>query len=166
MAAILLSGCAGESPPRAGSGGAAVRLAGASDSPEAAARRALALIAAGDADGLGEIALSEAEFRDLVYPALPASRPERNTSADFVWSMLRQRSRNSLAFTLNRYRGQPLALEAVDFDGETTDYGAFRVHRETALAVRLPDGKRSVVRVFGSMIEQDGRFKIFSFVTD
>lgn len=171
---FLAVGC-GDGGPASGSGSGpgpapAARegsaLDGSSPSPEDAARDAIALIAAGDREALLEVALTEAEFREVVYPELPASRPERNTSADFVWGTLRQRSRHSLAFTLDRYRGEPLELVAVDFLGETTDYGAFRVHRETALTVRRPDGERSVVRLFGSMIERHGRFKIFSFVTD
>lgn len=136
------------------------------DSPEAAAREALALIEAGDAGRLSGLALSEAEFRAAVYPRLPASRPERNTSAEFVWDMLHQRSRSALAYTLERYRGRRFEVVAVDFVGETTDYGPFQVHRETVLTVETADGERGTLRIFGSMLEQEGRYKIFSFVTD
>ena len=141
-------------------------LPGSAKTPEATARLALERIAAGDREGLLALALTEAEFREVVYPELPASRPERNTSADYLWRGLRQKSRNALAFTLDRHAGAPLELLAVDFLGETTDYGAYRVHRKTALTVRAPDGGKTVVRVFGSMIERGGEYKIFSFVTD
>lgn len=141
-------------------------LPGSAKTPEATARLALERIAAGDREGLLALALTEAEFREVVYPELPASRPERNTSADYLWRGLRQKSRNALAFTLDRHAGPPLELLAVDFLGETTDYGTYRVHRRTALTVRNPDGGKTVVRVFGSMIERGGEYKIFSFVTD
>ena len=136
------------------------------ESPEAAAREALALIGAGDAGRLSGLAVSQAEFRAVVYPRLPASRPERNTSAEFVWGRLHQRSRSALAYTLERYRGRRFEVVAVDFVGETTDYGPFQVHRETVLTVETPDGERGTLRIFGSMLEQEGRYKIFSFVTD
>lgn len=145
---------------------APVPLPHSAPTPEEAARRALDLIAAGDRAALLDLALGETEFREAVYPELPASRPERNTSADFVWRSLHQKSRNSLAFTLDRYAGQRLELVAVDFLGETTDYGSYRVHRKTTLKVRRPDGAETVVRLFGSMIERAGRYRIFSFVTD
>ena len=135
-------------------------------SPEEAAREALALVRAGDAERLSRLALTESGFRAAVYPRLPASRPERNTSADFLWEMLDQRSRSSLAYTLDRYGGRSYELIAVDFVGETTDYGPFRVHRDTVLTVRTPDGDRGTLRIFGSMLEQQGRYQIFSFVTD
>ena len=112
------------------------------------------------------LALTESEFRDIAYPRLPASRPERNTSAEFLWEMLHQRSRRSLASTLDRRGGRRYELVAVDFAGETTDYGPFRVHRKTVLTVRTPAGEEETLRVFGSLLEQDGRYKIFSFVTD
>ena len=144
----------------------AAPLPGSAETPEAMARLALERIASGDREGLLALALTGAEFREAVYPELPASRPERNTSADYLWRGLRQKSRNALAFTLDRYAGAPLELLAVGFLGETTDYGAYRVHRKTALTVRAPDGKKSVVRVFGSLIERGGEYKIFSFVTD
>ena len=135
-------------------------------SPEEAARAALKLVAAGDADSLVRLALTESGFREAVYPRLPASRPERNTSADFLWEMLHQRSRSSLAYTLDRYGGRRYELLAVDFLGETTDYGDFQVHRETVLTVRDPGGNEGTLRVFGAMLEHDGRYQIFSFVTD
>ena len=136
------------------------------DSPEEAARQALELVAEGDAESLSQLALKEADFREAVYPRLPASRPERNTSAEFLWGMLHQRSRHALAFTLDRHRGKRYELIAVDFVGETTDYGPFQVHRETVLTVSAPGGERGTLRIFGSMLEQDGRYQIFSFVTD
>lgn len=141
-------------------------LGGLSPSAEAAARAFLGGLETGDASALEGLALSEAEFRHSVYPALPASRPERNTSARFLWELMEPRSRNSLATTLRRYGGRRLALVSVDFLGQVTDYGPFRVHRETVLTLRDEDGERTVARLFGSMVEQDGRFKIYSFVVD
>ena len=178
-AAILVSGCGRGDPPPAEELATGSETPSAAtfpvtmsvggiffDSPEEAARRALELVAEGDAVTLSQLALGEADFREAVYPRLPASRPERNTSAAFLWGMLHQRSRNALAFTLDRHRGQRYELIAVDFVGETTDYGPFQVHRETVLTVSTPDGERGTLRVFGSMLEQDGHYQIFSFVTD
>ena len=177
-AATVAAGCGsgdatppdgGESgPERAGAEApSAARVGGVFfESPEEAAREALALVQAGDAGRLSELALGEAGFRDAVYPRLPASRPERNTSAAFLWEMLHRRSRSSLAYTLDRHGGRRYELIALDFVGETTDYGPFQVHRETVLTVRAPDGERGTLRIFGSLLEQDGRYQIFSFVTD
>ena len=179
LVALVAFGCGpGDAPPGEDPGGASRTVAAARgpapfamggaffDSPEEAARRALELVAEGDAESLAQLALGEAAFRAAVYPRLPASRPERNTSAEFLWRTLHQRSRNSLGYTLNRHGGRRYALIAVDFVGQTTDYGPFQVHRDTVLTVHAPDGERGTLRIFGSMLEQDGRYQIFSFVTD
>lgn len=142
------------------------QLEGLFPTPEAAAREFLARLEAGETDLIEELALTEEEFRESVYPALPAARPERNTSAGFLWELMAPRSRNSLASTLGRFRGERLELVSVDFLGETTDYGPFRVHRDTVLTVLDSEGTRSVARLFGGMVEQGGRFKIYSFVVD
>jgi hypothetical protein len=59
-----------------------------------------------------------------------------------------------------------LYLRDVRFSGETSVYGAVRVHRRTELVMVGNDGSERIVRLFGSTIEQDGRFKVFSYVVD
>jgi hypothetical protein len=41
-----------------------------------------------------------------------------------------------------------------------------RVHRDAELVVRDADGATRAVRLFGSLIEQDGAWKVFSYVAD
>jgi len=114
----------------------------------------------------GQRAMSEAEFRNVVYPRLPASRPERNTSADFLWGMQTDRQRAYFAETWSEYRGADWELVRLEFTGETTDYGDFLVHRDSRLVVRSPDGVERAVRLFGAILERDGAFKIYSFIVD
>lgn len=101
-----------------------------------------------------------------MYPKLPASRPERNTSVSFVWGRLKQQSDLSLAGTVARHGGRSYTLQEVIFEGETTDYGTFTVQRESVLVVRTPEGTVERIKVFGSMLVMDGRCKVFSYVTD
>jgi hypothetical protein len=119
-----------------------------------------------DAGTLRALALSEQEFREHVWPELPASRPERNLPFSYVWGDLHQKSEASLNETLARVGGQKLALSAVTFSGETTRYGGFVVHRETVLRVRDGDGRVREMRLFGSAFEKDGAWKVFSYVVD
>jgi hypothetical protein len=135
-------------------------------SPEATAEAFLEALAVEDRLRIETLALDEDEFRDVVWPELPSSRPERNVPFEYGWGDLHKKSRNALSFTLARYGGQSFDLEEVLFKGETTDYETFRVHREAWLVVRNVEGRRGRVQLFGSMIERDGRYKLFSFVTD
>jgi hypothetical protein len=118
-----------------------------------------------DRAALARLALDEAEFRALVWPRLPASRKERNLPVDFVWSDLAGKSQAHLSALLATWEpvGRPVRI---DFAGGTTDYGTFRVHRRAVVTLRDGRGRETTGRIFGSVLEKDGRFKVFSYVTD
>src|SRR5687767_11808089 len=112
------------------------------------------------------MALSEEEFRDHVWPELPAARPERNLPFSYVWTDLRQKSESSLAQTLASRGGRHYELVDVRFIGPTTEYADYKVHRRTELIVKDEDGVEQTVRFFGSTLEKQGSFKVFSYVVD
>lgn len=141
-------------------------VAGGANSPLELAQAVLDALAAGDRDTLRHLSVSEREFKDHVWPDLPAARPERNLPFAYVWKDLAQKSDQHLAQTLAKFGGQRLVAVNVEFAGETTRYRTSMVHRESVVLARLPDGKENRVRIFGSVLEQDGRFKVFSYVVD
>lgn len=155
LLALGLAGC-GAAPP----------IERTFDSPDAAAEAVIEGLGRTDESALKALALNEREFRDHVWPELPASRPERNLSFAYVWGDLRQKSEYSLQQVLAEHGGQRYTLASVRFDGETTSYDSYAVHRATVLRVRNEHGQETDVRLFGSMIEKDGRWKVFSYVTD
>jgi hypothetical protein len=133
---------------------------------EEVAEAFLDALAASDPDRMRAMALSQDEFADVVWPELPSSRPNRNLPLDYAWRDLAQKSRNSLSRVYHRYGGTRYRLERVEFLGETTEYVTFRVHREARLVLTAEDGVLTRLRLFGSVIERGGRYKLFSFVND
>ncbi|HXG89920.1 MAG TPA: hypothetical protein VNJ02_16455, partial [Vicinamibacterales bacterium] len=115
---------------------------------------------------LRALALDEAEFRDHIWPQLPAARPERNLPLSYVWGDLHQKSDNRLRLTLAEHRGKRYELQRVRFDGETTAYAGFNVHRQAVFVVHDSSGAEQDLRVAGSLVEMDGVWKVFSFVVD
>ena len=134
------------------------------DSEASLAQAVLDRLAAKDHAGLRALALTEAEFRDHVWPELPTSRPERNMPLDYVWGQLKQRSDESLASTIGRFGGRRLTVKRASFSGETTTYPSFLVHRGSELIVADEAGTELTVRLYGSAMVKDGRYKLFSFV--
>lgn len=154
LAAVLLgTGCT-RVPP----------LADTHDSPEAVVRAVLDALARRDTVALEALVLSEQEFKDHVWPHLPAARPERNLPFSYVWGDLHQKSRQSLARTVREIGGRRLRLDRLSFSGQTAYPGAV-VHREAVATVTDENGYTADVRVCGSLIEQGGRWKVFSYVT-
>jgi hypothetical protein len=153
---ISLTGCSRSEP----------LLANTYPSPHGTATAVLDALAQRDVSALRGLALSEQEFRDHIWPELPASRPERNLPFSYVWGDLHQKSEAALTRTLQQHGGRRYALTGVRFAGETTRYATFTVHRDTMLRVRDDAGRESEMRLFGSTVEKDGAWKVFSYVVD
>jgi len=148
-----------------GSSAAPVPLSPAYDSKDAAVEAFLHALTARDRATLSAMAVSETEFLKYIWPALPASRPEVGMPADRAWADQAQRNAAYLSQTLGEHGGRRYTLLAASFGAPATSYGAFTVHPKTTLDVRTDNGTLEV-RLFGSMIESGGRWKIYSFVVD
>jgi hypothetical protein len=153
---LFLPACGRQIPPLAGGAPSAVVLA----------RAVAAALERADLPALRALSLNEQEFRDHVWPDLPASRPERNLPFSYVWGDLRQKSEASLSQTLLATSGRHLEVLAVKQLRPATQYRSYVVHRQTQLTVKNNAGHVQDVRLFGSILEKDGQFKVFSYVTD
>lgn len=136
------------------------------ESADALSRAVLAAIESRDVDALHALALNKGEFAEDVWPELPAARPERNLSSSFVWGDLHQKSNITLRDTLAAHGGKKYEFVSIRFLGEMTPYRSYRVHRESELTVKDGEGNERLLRLFGSVIEKGGRYKVFSYVID
>jgi predicted trehalose synthase len=141
-------------------------LTGTLTSPEALAAAVLDGLVRKDRPALERLALTGQEFAAHVWPALPAARPERNLTAQYVWGDLSAKSRMHLANHLSRTLPAGARITAIDFEGESSHYGRVTVRRDSVITLADAEGRSSKVRLFGSMIEHAGRYKVFSYVTD
>lgn len=157
---VLVAGVAGCSAAPA-----SIALMPSYESKDAAVTAFLQALAARDTDSLAQLAVNQNEFLKHIWPALPASRPDVGMPADRAWTEQAQRNTNFLAQTLGEHGGRRYELVAASFDGSPTTYGGFTIHPKTTLDIRDEFGVREV-RLFGSMIESGGRWKIYSFVVD
>jgi hypothetical protein len=132
---------------------------------EAAAQAVLDAVWMRDEGRLLDLAIGEEEFRTIVWPRLPASHPDVGMPVDYLWRDTSGKSRARLAAVLREYGGQRFHLHAVSYGGPPTDYGTFRIHPKTVLTV-ADQNRRATMRLFGSMIEAGGRWKIYGFLVD
>lgn len=156
IAACLTLGACG-SPPA---------LTDTQPSDQAVARAVLDAVAREDRDALMRLALTKEEFDEVVWPTLPASRPEVGMPRDYLWQDTFSKSRAYLATTLNELGSRRFELLRVEFEGPTTDNGVYSLSRKTRLVVRDSAGRESTIRVFGSIIRQHGRSKVYSYIVD
>jgi hypothetical protein len=134
------------------------------ETPAALARGFLHALEVKDVDRLGTLPLSEREFVDEVFPEMPAAG---KIPAGFAWQDLRQKSRNELGGILAYHGGKAYDLVGVGFDGGATAYETFVVHRKPRLHVReRGTGVEKQLALFGSVLEHEGRYKLFSYVVN
>lgn len=157
---VLVAGVAGCSAAPA-----SIAFTPAYDSKDAAVTAFLGALATRDTETLAQQVVTQSEFLKHIWPQLPASRPDVGMPADRAWTEQAQRNANFLAQTLGEHGGRRYELVAASFGGSPTTYGSFTIHPKTRLDVRDDAGVREV-RLFGSMIESGGRWKIYSFVVD
>jgi len=84
---------------------------------------------------------------------------------DYLWKDMAQKNEGFVSQLMAEHGGRDYRLVVATFSGATTDHGVFRVHRKTTLDLRGTEGPVTL-RLFGSMIESGGRWKIYSFVVD
>jgi hypothetical protein len=140
-------------------------LANVHATPEDLADSILKALEADDQVALQRFALSEEEFRDHVWPALPSARPERNLPFSYVWGDLAQKSAASLDATMSRHGGRRYELVQVTFATET-QYGTYRVMRDATFHVKTAEGGTEPLRVAGSFVEKGDAWKVFSYVVE
>jgi hypothetical protein len=121
---------------------------------------------ANDTTALVALALTRAEFAWLVYPGSPYTAPPHRQAPELVWMRIVAGSSRGLARLLRRYAGRPFDGKGYRCDSSPERHGDYRVWRQCVMLVRDPDGTRRHERLFGDIIERDGRFKFVSFAND
>lgn len=140
-------------------------LANASATPEELSRAFLAELEAGDIPSLKRHRITKDEFCWHVWPGLPSSQIP-NLTCDFAWSQATLSSLSGLDSLLARYSGRRFEYVGIRFAGGATDRASFRVLNDSRLTIRDESGVEREMKLFGSMLEMDGRYKLFSHVID
>lgn len=126
----------------------------------------LAAVAAGDEKRARAASITREEFERVIWPELPVSRPGSTFTLDFVWEQHALRDAFGFAKFWNRHVGRHVQLVEIHLGDSVAEYATFRVYRRPAATVLDEHGNEKRIRLAGSLIEQDGRFKIYGFNND
>lgn len=144
---------------RAGVGAPPEGLAPAFHSREALVRQLVDVIERADTLGLVPLVLTRAEFAYLYYPTNPLSRPPYDLTPALMWFRL-QGSNRRAALALMRVRGgTSLGYESHECTRSARE-GANTIWSDCQVVRRLPDGGERSERLFGTIVERDGRYKL------
>lgn len=138
-------------------------LSGGATSVDALVARFASAVAARDTIALQRMALSAREFIDIVYPESPYTRPPYRQAPGLLWSQIQLPSRSGLRRLLERHGGHPLRIASVRCPGAPERQGNNRLHVSCTVQFATDTGALRDGRLFGTLIERDGRFKFVSF---
>jgi hypothetical protein len=136
-------------------------------SPERLARRFLSAVSARDTGAFSALMISRAEFAWLVFPHHLYAAPPYELDPEIFWMRLTAGSARGLGRTLERLGGRPLAFRALDCRRDTLQVreGPLRVWGWCGIRYREGDSLQTR-RLFGSIVEREGRFKLLSYAND
>ncbi|MCX8045242.1 MAG: hypothetical protein N3B18_14075 [Desulfobacterota bacterium] len=124
-------------------------------------------LAANNRQRLEALHVTEQEYAAHVWPHLPVAQiPQWQNHRDFVWQQHLIRSMRGIDTILNRYGGKNLQITNVSFDEKPEVYGQCTVHPGAVTIVLDELGEERRIRIFGSLIEMNGFYKVFSYSID
>jgi len=139
------------------------RLEGGAESGDELVRRWVAALERRDTAALVAMTLTRAEFAFLYYPTAPEAKPPYDLDPGLAWFMLREDGRKGLLRALDDRGGLPLGYVGYTCDEKAARHGGNAIWAPCLVRrVRAP-GDTVEERLFGPIVERDGRFKFLSF---
>ncbi len=120
-------------------------------------------LARADTLGLAALAMTPSEFAWLYFPHSMYMEPPYQLPPGMVWFQLQNRSSRGLNRALSRLGGQTLYYTGYRCPDEGEPYGEGWIWHGCTLLGKLPTGEDVEQRLFGSIFEWRGRYRLVSF---
>ena len=145
-------------------GAAPGALEGASSQAELV-RRFVIAVEKRDTAALGHLLISKAEFAFLYYPTSDYSRPPYRQKPGLVWFRMTETSQKGIGRILTRDGGKTLCSTGHRCRLAPKTEGPNRVWSDCRLVVRR-NGRTVERKLFGSIVERNGRSKFLSYASE
>ena len=139
------------------------QFVGGAASGDALVRDFMRSLAASDTAALVRLTISRAEFAWLIYPDSPLSAPPYRLAPELAWMQHAAASGTGLTRLLERLGGSGLQFRSWRCQEGPVLEGANRLWRGCSVRFERPGAKQQTLRLFSSIIERQGRFKILSY---
>lgn len=116
-----------------------------------------------DTTRLHDLMINEREYRDILFPAFPASHPPINAGFETVWILQYPDSYRGLHRILERYGGRNVRITAVRFDDPDQDFVNFILHETSRVDATIDGLALRNIRLFGSVIRVGEQWKVLTY---
>ena len=118
-----------------------------------------------DTTTLRRLVLTRREFAWTYYETNPQSLPPYDLEPSLFWFLLEGGNRGGLVKLLESRGGFPLEYLRFRCGGEPSRQGRNVVHGPCAIVRRTGSGDSVVERIFGPIVERDGRWKFVTYAS-
>jgi hypothetical protein len=144
----------------------ATQLASDFTSRDDLVRRFIAAAASADSGTLRALHISLAEFAWLYFPASEFSRPPYEMKPGLMWSRSSASSNRGLTKAMQLLGGTAPRMERLHCADEPRRQDGNIVWEGCVVYWRSADGEPREARLFGGIIERDGRVKFLSYINN
>ena len=130
----------------------------ASPTLDALVRRWATAIGTSDTSAFDTMVIDAAEFAWLYYPESKMSKAPYEAPPGLLWGQFIASSNEGVRSALKLYGGKPMTVIATRCPAATIE-GANRLHENCAVTIRSGTAEKREGRMFGTILERDGRFK-------
>ena len=113
-------------------------------------------------DSLLRLCVSEDEFRDILWPEFPQSRPATGLRWDDAWPVLWGRLNGGSVSAVREHGSRVYTLLRVEQAAPTVEYRNFKLHPGFVIVARDDEGQERRFDWIRSVAERKRRFKIYS----
>jgi hypothetical protein len=117
------------------------------------------------ADTLMALSVGEDEFRDILWPEFPMSRPVTGITWQDGWLFLYGRLHQGCAIAIREHGGHVYQFIRFEREDSTKQFKNFKLHQGLVLVAKNDEGNIEEFRWMRTVVERKGRFKIYS-ITD
>ena len=141
-------------------------LSGGATSREALVRRFVEAVEQRDTASVREMVLDRAEFAWLYYPTSPYTRAPSLQEAPLAWFLVVENSQKGITRVFNRFGASRIRYAGHRCDPEPAREGDNVFWRDCVVVLETPSEGAVTRRLFGNIVEREGRFKFFSYAND
>ena len=141
-------------------------LEGGAESREALVRGFVDALARRDTAALIRMHMTRAEFAYLYYPHTSLAGADGYLEPKTVWFLLRLESEKGLNRLMQRLGGKGARFGGLRCEDAPRAEGPNRLWEECLLELRDRPADLRARRLFGTIVEREGRFKFVSYKTD
>jgi hypothetical protein len=141
-------------------------LAGGAPSRDSLVARFVSAVARQDLAAARALELSRAEYGWIYFPSLQRMNPGINMQPEVMWMLQSQESEKGLVRVLRRLGGGQARFGGYACEDAPQVEQGNRYYHQCAVETIAPDGQTARLKLFGSVIERGGEWKIVSYAND